>query len=100
MKWIIYYDNLDTFSSENGTWEEAPADGVQIIMDYIPETPLVHMGCDYYLMRDGTLMSFSAADLHQHMLLGIDPCATKFGRWTTHETWHKVHEMALGVPGK
>lgn len=100
MLWIIYYDDETTFGSEDGTWSEAPTDGVQIIIDHIPETPLAHMGSDYYLLRDDVIMSFSERDLHQHLVLGIDRHAIKFGRWTTHDIWHRVHEKALGVPGK
>lgn len=98
-EWLIYYDDETTFSSEDGTWADAPAYGVQIISErcILEGTPvkMMHMGMDYYLLRDGTLMSFSEVDLKDHLFLGIDRAAIKFGRWTTNEIWTRIRDRAF-----
>ena len=99
MLWIIYYDDGTTFSDEDGTWYAASPYGIQIIMDYMPETPLVHMGHDYYLMRNDTIMSFGDSSLRQHIIAGIESNAMKFGLWTDNDNWNRIHERVFGVPG-
>ena len=99
MRWTIYYDDETTFSSDDGSWLDAPSQGVQIIMDYMEKTPLSHMGCDYYLMRDDTIISFSEVHLHSHLELGIAPQTIKFGRWTNNKNWHRIHDRVFGVAG-
>ncbi len=91
----IWYDDETTFE---GNWKDAPAYGVLFIEDWLSETKLIHMGADYYLMRDGSIMNFRLKDLHQHLVLGIEPGALKFGRWTSNEIWQKVHKRVF--PGE
>ena len=95
--WEIYYDDERVISSEDMSWEEAPAYGILIIMHYQPDgIAQVHMGSDYYLMRDNTVISFNPQDLYQHLLLGIKKDAVKFGRWCPDDIWHRVHCKAFG----
>jgi len=94
-KWRIWYDDETTF---DGDWKDAPVDGVLFVEDWTNNTKLVHMGSDYYLMREGTIMSFRTSDLHQHLILGIDAGALKFGRWTTNDVWQRVHAQVF--PGE
>jgi len=37
MKWKIYYDDLSTFSDEDGSWEEAPHKGALVLTTSDPE---------------------------------------------------------------
>ena len=54
MNWRIYYVDDTTFSDEDGTWEEAPADGIVCVVvrdkDY---GRYVLNGLNYYYMPDG-----------------------------------------------
>ena len=97
MKWCIWYDDGSTFHSGQGSWEDAPVDGVLIVMEYKEDSKLVHMGSDYYLMRDGTIMGVALAHIDRHIRLGIEKDAAKFGRWATTEVWERAHEEAFGV---
>ena len=92
MQWRIWYDDETVFE---GAWKDAPSNGVLFIEDWIGKTKLVHMGSDYYLMRDGTIMSFRLADLHQHLVLGLDAGSIKFGRWTSNDVWQRIHKKVF-----
>ena len=61
------------------------------VLEWKSDNKTVHMGIDYYLMRDGGIISFSERSLHQHMTLGLDPKVIKFGVWTSDEIWERVH---------
>ncbi len=87
----IWYDDETTYE---GDWNDAPAYGVL----FVQEPKMVHMGADYYLKHDGSIMNFRLKDLHQHLVLGIEPGAIKFGRWTSNEIWKKVHAKVF--PGE
>ncbi len=98
MKWNIWYDDGTQISSEDCSWQEAPVDGVLIVMEYLPDgKKMVHMGSDYYMMLDGTLIDFSLVHLDRHLRHGVPRGSMKFGRWATDEMWERVHEQAFGV---
>ncbi len=98
MSWKIYYDDESVVTSEDITWEQVPSYGVLIIREYPQEgTPQAHMGFDYYLMRQGTIISFSIKDLHDHLLLGIPQGSIKFGRWCPDDVWRRVHDQAFDI---
>ena len=54
MDWKIYYTDGETFSSEDGTWEDAPADGIVAVVvadeDY---GRYVLNGLNYYYTHNG-----------------------------------------------
>jgi hypothetical protein len=105
MGWSIHYDDESIFSDKNGSWHEAPCYGVLIIIeDRTWEEPdsvtgeyykLVHMGSDYYLLRNEQIISFGIKDLHQHLDLGIAPHSIKYGRWTDNDVWTRVHNKVF-----
>ncbi len=47
-KWIIYYDDGGTFSSDEGSPEEAPLDGIQVIADKLDGQPQYLFDRDFY----------------------------------------------------
>jgi hypothetical protein len=97
MLWKIYYDDESIITNEDMEWKDAPAYGILIILHYQPNGKYqIHMGSDYYLMRDNTVMSFPIKDLHDHLLLGIPKGAIKFGRWCPDKIWKKVHDKIFG----
>jgi hypothetical protein len=91
MKWEIYYDDETVVNDEDVAWHDCSAHGVLFVLEYLPnDKKMVHMGMDYYLMRDRSLMSFSGNSLNEHLLLGIDKGAIKFGRWAPNDVWERV----------
>lgn len=97
-RWTIYYADETVFTSEDGSWGDAPHGGVLIIFERMsePEKTAVHMGMDYYLWKAGEgIVSFGERFLHQHMLLGIDEGAIKFGLWVSNAVWQRVHRRAF-----
>jgi len=96
MKWEIYYDDETKITSDDMKWENLSPHGVLIIIHYQNDNKKqIHMGADYYLMRNGTVISFPIKDLHEHLLLGIPKGAIKFGRWCPDDVWERVHRKVL-----
>lgn len=92
MVWEIYYDDESVISSSGIRWHDAPSRGVLFVLetDEIGKR-MVHMGMDYYFMRNDSIISCHPLALHEHLLLGIDPGAMKFGRWSPNDVWKRVH---------
>lgn len=88
--WKIYYDNGQTYSPEDGRWEDAPADGVLFVVDKQGDVHH-HSGADYYWkLQDGTVVATS--DLGPLLRsLGI----VKFGRWTTHTNMERIRQRVV-----
>lgn len=66
--WRIYYGDGSTFDSNDGTWEEAPSENVQIVSLYEATsdaqgrpTRYVFSGSDYYF-KDGDMFGDSFND--------------------------------------
>lgn len=96
MLWKIYYDDETAITSEEMNWEDLPPHGVLFVLHYQKNGhKQIHMGSDYYLMREKTIMSFHIKDLHEHLLLGIKRGAVKFGRWCPDDVWQRVHNRVL-----
>lgn len=96
MLWKIWYDDESVVASEDMKWEDAPPYGVLIILHYQKDNKKqVHMGSDYYLRRDNTIISFHIKDLHDHILLGVPKGAVKFGRWCPDDVWERVHDQVF-----
>ena len=94
--WKIFYSDGSTFSSRQGTWAEAPANNVQIIIMYqdLRDDPKSHKairGRDYYDF-DGEKFykSDTAADLP-----GI--AIKRSGRQMKDTDWETFFEAAKGA---
>jgi len=106
--WEIYYDDETVYMEASGAapsgvpasgitvgkWKNAPANGVQFVLDRTVEPKLIHMGQDYYMFRKQTMTmsSFHFVDLHAHILLGIPENRVKFGRWADNAVWGRIHD--------
>jgi hypothetical protein len=77
--WKIYYDDDSTFSSEDGSWEAAPSDGVLCVVVKSDKVGRhVFSGSEYYFRIPGTDSFAHADDLGPFLRkLGL----VKFGRW-------------------
>lgn len=96
MKWQIFYDDETVVSDSDMRWENAPAQGILFILEYMDNNnKMVHMGMDYYFMRDGTIISTGISALHTHLELGIAAGVIKFGRWCPDDVWKRVHDVVF-----
>jgi len=81
MDWRIYYDDNTQFSSDDGEWEAAPADGVICVVVRSERTGRhIFQGSDFYFKVPGTDKLAYADDLGAFLRkLGL----VKFGLWTS-----------------
>lgn len=69
MDWLILYDDRDPFSSEDGSMEDAPAWGVQVIVERDPEVGAYCVaGKDFYVPRDGRWMDCDAVGVFDQLV--------------------------------
>ncbi len=96
MIWEIFYDDETVVSDLDVTWTNAPSQGVLFVLEYMENNnKMVHMGMDYYFMRDGTVISTNLNGLHSHLELGLGAGAIKFGRWCPNDIWQRVHDVVF-----
>lgn len=80
MAWRVYYRRGRTFGSEDGSWADAPADGVLAIVETIDERRTVRAGGDYYRLEDdGSVVCHETADAILHAIGHVPLSAIKFG---------------------
>ena len=90
MKWCIYYDDGCTFSSDDGTAEEAPVDGVQVVVEWFDNGNVkIHEGSDYYWFT-GDGWAYGNVSSLDRWLRVMCP-QVKFGRFTR----NAVYEAAI-----
>lgn len=94
--WVIYYDDETVVTSEDSSWTGAPPFGVLIVVENNGGgKKAVHMGMDYYMMRDDTIMAFGDGSLPGHLLMGIPKGAMKLGRYAPKDVWQRVHDRVF-----
>lgn len=96
--WKIYYADGSTFSSEDGSIEDAPARGVQVIIQ--PDKGVVwatQTGQDYYIWRDGRWWACDIFGLFDFLIEGGQ---VKFGRTITTDEFNEIFQRALGEANK
>lgn len=88
--WRIYYDDAQTFGSEDGAWSDAPVEGVLAVVELVDGRLTVHSGHDYYQLEyDGTIVLRDERTLlHAIGLLEMSPI--KFGRYTSTSKMERV----------
>lgn len=74
--WKIWYADGSTFNSTQGSWHDAPGDGVQVVMLYFEDTDalgrptrLYSSGCDSYAFDEAT-GQFESAFNHKEGMPG------------------------------
>ena len=99
LMWRIWYSDGSTFSSEDGTWEEAPGRDVQIILFWDPDRgwTLRHgantrKGDFFRMDADGTIVGMDLTGVIDHVVheLGI----IKEGRMLSANEWAEVLRTA------
>jgi hypothetical protein len=87
--WLIFYDNGHKFSSEDGSWEDAPNEGVQVVVVlHLNQKPEILRGADYYACTDGSIRSFSKSRFEKLVKQHCKPI--KFGRWMGDEDFQAL----------
>lgn len=97
VRWKIYYDDKSAFTDLDGLPEDAPMDGVQIIMEYWPNgTRTIHQGSDYYWWCGDNWASGGPKDIERHMRKR-PPIAlvVLFGRWWSRREYFAMVEHAM-----
>ncbi len=88
-KWKIWYDDGSTFSSDDGSPEEAPVDGILAILEKLTNnTILNHHGNEFYYWSGENWYAGNQASLERWMRVELP--ALKFGRWTKSSIWKEV----------
>ena len=93
--WKIFYDDREPFSSENGTPEEAPLDGVQVIIQRWSNGVVEKLHSnDYYFWVNGKhWIDGSHVSMLTWMRKAV-PCL-KYGRFTDNEHFKEIKERAF-----
>lgn len=94
--WKLFYGDGRTFSSNDGTWDDAPAQDVQIVVVYEMKidgqgrpTRIVFSGCDYYF-KDGDVFGQSFDDVS--LVRGV----VKYGKlMNTEAAFNKLMNVAM-----
>ncbi len=83
--WAIYYADGSTFTSEDGTWAEAPPFGVQAVIYYhVPPYKTIDGG-----YNSGDIYTFQGEDAHPEYE-GI-----KMGLWVDRDTHYRIQDLAF-----
>ncbi len=98
MKWAIFYDNGEIFTSNDGEAWDAPAVGVLVLMQVDSEGKRVlYSKDDYYCWGWRSPNDWVACNedgKNDYLYHHRGPKAILFGRWTTNLNFHKIEEKA------
>lgn len=84
-RWAIYYDDGSIFTSEDGTWNDAPLDGVLFVLQKVGDRAIPQSGADFYYLIDDTVAATGDLGPFLRSLKII-----KFGRWTSIKKYEAV----------
>src|SRR5215204_1437335 len=97
----IYYANGTTYGSEDGTWNDAPLDGVLVIVVKDGERTEFHSGNDFYAMLGQDEGEDTVAPTHDLVTLAHEQCPwIKYGVWTTHKNFERIMKRAKQEHGE
>ncbi len=94
--WKIYYDDESVITNDDMSWEDVPLYGVLFVVEnYTERRRIVHMGMDYYMKKNNTIISCNDGNIKMHIELGLSARCTKFGRWAPDDIWDRVHNIVF-----
>ena len=102
--WKIFYDDESVYSSRMGSWQDAPADGVQKVLLFEETndaqgrpTRVIHHGQDLYFSDGDQFFGSNNDELRE--TLDRYPVLTsedfKRGRWTSGENYEKIRRVVV-----
>lgn len=92
--WTIYYGDGDTFSSDDGGPDVAPAQNVQVIVQYAEQSGwYLQVGSDYYIWSDGRWVGVDLFGVWDYCsLLGWK--RVLLGRMLSNDQFNEVYQRA------
>lgn len=94
--WIIYYSNGDSFSSDDGSPDEAPSLDIQVISqadESVGRKLLIHK--DYYWYENNRWYGGELFGLYDYL---VRSGRAKFGRYVTDEVFNESLKQARNDP--
>jgi len=88
--WKLYYDDGSVFASTHVLWQDAPSDGIQVLVEFYDDgTKKIHIERDYYILDDGKAYGTN----------NINPWlrkqgTVKFGRWSSDDKFQELVKKA------
>ena len=96
-RWKAWYDNGATFSSEDCTPEDLPADGLLVVVHKKADhNVVVHEGCDYYFWNGTGWVSGDIASLEKWLRCVLP--RLKYGLWTRDGLFREAIEESARWP--
>lgn len=95
MSWRIYYDNDQTFSDDDGPWDEAPNEGVLVIVETLNGQTAIHSGHDFYQLEDDGSIVMRDERTILHAVGYVVMSTVKFGRYTSNRRMARTLERAV-----
>ena len=92
MQFRIYYADGSAFGSDQGSWEDAPKDGVIMVAINDGSRTEFLSGSDYYV-REPDSETFHRQDNLEPYVRKHNP-EVKFGVWTTHSMYERIQQRA------
>jgi len=93
VRWKIWYDDGETYCSDDGPAEEAPIDGIQMILERKENNTLNHhYGHDYYMWTGENWVAGHIGSLEKWIRKVLPQ--VKYGRWTKDSIYTKAMEEA------
>lgn len=93
-RWRIYYTGDRVFGSEDGSWADAPNEGVLLVAEDRAGVVTLHMGHDHYQLEDdGSIVMRDSRTILAHV--GITQMSSiKFGLYTSSSQMERVIQRA------
>jgi hypothetical protein len=94
--WIVFYDNGDTFSSDDGGPEDAPTDGVIVVaVSNIATGRTLWHSADFYCWHDDAdeWVPHNQRGLDRFLALGGTICLAGYS--VPNEQWQRIYRQAL-----
>lgn len=82
--WRVYYRGGRAFDALDGSWADAPAEGVLLVVESRDGRVAFHLGADHYQLEDdGTIVCRDARTLLAAIGV-VDMSPVKFGWYVSH----------------
>lgn len=96
--WKIWYDDKTTFSNEDGNPEDAPIDGVQAILQWLPHGNYeIISTSDYYWWIDDRWVGGSLSGFERYLRnKNRKQVIVLFGRWAASLLFEKITKQVHG----
>ena len=96
-KWKIWYDDNTMFSSEDGNAIDAPVDGIQAILQWLPfENYVVVPSSDYYWWLGDRWAGGDSSGLERYLRKRDPNPVIIYGRWAASKLFQRIQMEVHG----